>query len=326
MRTKMNLPALRARHLAVGALVLAVPSTAVALESGAAEALGATPGPALETSVSSHSLRYDHYVAVHGSAPSGDAGRPVDLQFEPAGASSWRYLAKTTVDSNDHFAFRVRLQRSGNLRAVSSQSQSQASIAHTGTTPSASPSPSSAERVGVTAALKAKHTDRLVQAGRRVSVRGSLEPTQGGLVVHLLTRTGGRWHSVTRTRTGRRGGFDLRYAIPGTGTKLLRVSFAGDRSNRGVWTRAGSVTGLAPRVASWYNDGGDTACGFHAHFGVANKSLPCGTKVTFAYDGRSVVATVDDRGPYVGGRDYDLNQNTAGALGMYGVATVLASR
>jgi rare lipoprotein A (peptidoglycan hydrolase) len=81
-----------------------------------------------------------------------------------------------------------------------------------------------------------------------------------------------------------------------------------------------------PRVASWYNDGGSTACGFHARFGVANRTLPCGTKVTIAYHGRSVVATVDDRGPYVGGRDYDLNQNTAGALGMYGVATVLASR
>jgi rare lipoprotein A (peptidoglycan hydrolase) len=47
--------------------------------------------------------------------------------------------------------------------------------------------------------------------------------------------------------------------------------------------------------------------------------------VTFAYAGRVVTATVDDRGPYVGGRDYDLNQNTAGALGMGGVATVLAS-
>jgi rare lipoprotein A (peptidoglycan hydrolase) len=45
-----------------------------------------------------------------------------------------------------------------------------------------------------------------------------------------------------------------------------------------------------------------------------------------ALGGRSVVATVDDRGPFVPGRDYDLNQNTAAALGMYGVETVLASR
>lgn len=325
MGTKLNLPAPRAKHMVAGALVLAVPSTAVALESGAAQALAATPGPVLHTSVSRHSLRYDNYVAVHGSAPSGDAGQSVDVQFEPAGSSTWRYLAKTTVHSNDRFAFRVRLQRTGNLRAVSSQSQP--SIARTGvTTASSSPTPSNAQRVGVAAALKAKGASRMAQAGHRISVRGSLEPTQGGLLVHLLARTGGRWHGVARTRTGRRGGFDLRYAIASTGTQQLRVSFAGDRSNRGAWTHAGSVTGLVPRVASWYNDAGSTACGYHVRFGVANKSLPCGTKVTFSYGGRSVVATVDDRGPYVAGRDYDLNQNTAGALGMYGVGTVLASR
>ena len=36
--------------------------------------------------------------------------------------------------------------------------------------------------------------------------------------------------------------------------------------------------------------------------------------------------SVDDRGPYVGGREWDLNQNTAGALGFNGVASVWASR
>jgi rare lipoprotein A (peptidoglycan hydrolase) len=75
-------------------------------------------------------------------------------------------------------------------------------------------------------------------------------------------------------------------------------------------------------VASWYYDGGNTACGFHAYFGVANRYLPCGTKVAFRYGADSVTATVDDRGPFVGGRDWDLNQNTAAALGFGGVQTV----
>jgi rare lipoprotein A (peptidoglycan hydrolase) len=35
-----------------------------------------------------------------------------------------------------------------------------------------------------------------------------------------------------------------------------------------------------------------------------------------------VTAVVDDRGPYVGGREWDLNQNTARALGFGGVGTV----
>ena len=58
---------------------------------------------------------------------------------------------------------------------------------------------------------------------------------------------------------------------------------------------------------------------------MANRSLPCGTKVTFSRGGRAVTATVDDRGPYVGGRNWDLNQNVAGALGFDGVGTVWVS-
>jgi rare lipoprotein A (peptidoglycan hydrolase) len=82
------------------------------------------------------------------------------------------------------------------------------------------------------------------------------------------------------------------------------------------------VVQMTPTVASWYYDEGNTACGFHAEYGVANKTLPCGTKVMLRYGGHSVTATVDDRGPFIYGRSYDLDQRTASALGMWGVATV----
>lgn len=324
MRTKLNLRAPRALHVAAGALALAVPGTAVALESGATQALGATTGPALHTTVSRHSLRYDRQVTVRGTAPAGDAGHSVALQFLPAGHNVWRQLARTTVGSADHFSFRVRLARSGQLRAVSVQSTSTSPVAQAASSPAA---PSTPQRVGVGAGLRGvSHRSRVSETGARITLRGRLLPSQGGRTVRLLARSGRTWRAVARTRTGRRGGFALRYAVRGTARRWLRVSFRGDRTNRGNWVSAGSVTGLVPRVASWYNDGGSTACGFHARFGVANRTLPCGTRVTIAYHGRSVVATVDDRGPYVGGRTYDLNQNIAGALGMYGVATVLASR
>lgn len=312
----------RALHVAAGALALGVPGTAVALESGVAQALGASSAPALRTNVSRHSLRYAQYVTVRGAAPSGDAGRPVQLQFLPAGRSSWRDLARGTVHADDRFSFRVRLRSSGRLRAVSPQS-TENPLVHAATTP---PAPSSPQRVGVKAELRVRQRSLTVQTGRGISVRGSLLPTRGGLPVRLMSRIGGRWHTLARSRTGRRGGFALHYVMRHTGTRWLRVSFAGDRSNLKTWAKAGRVVGLVPRLASWYNDGGSTACGFHAHFGVANKTLACGTKVTIAYHGHSVLATVDDRGPYVAGRTYDLNQNTASDLGMYGVATVLASR
>jgi rare lipoprotein A (peptidoglycan hydrolase) len=46
----------------------------------------------------------------------------------------------------------------------------------------------------------------------------------------------------------------------------------------------------------------------------------------FRNGSREVTATVDDRGPFVGGRTWDLNQNTAAALGFGGVGSVLSSR
>jgi rare lipoprotein A (peptidoglycan hydrolase) len=79
-------------------------------------------------------------------------------------------------------------------------------------------------------------------------------------------------------------------------------------------------------LASWYTDGTGTACGFDAYYGVANKDLPCGTHVTFRNGNATVTAIVDDRGPYVGDRVYDLNQNVMSALGfMCGVCEIRAS-
>ena len=74
--------------------------------------------------------------------------------------------------------------------------------------------------------------------------------------------------------------------------------------------------------ASWYYDRGTTASGYHSYYGVANKYLAFGTRVMFFYHGRSVKAVVDDRGPYVGGRVWDFNQNVARFLGFSGVHTV----
>jgi rare lipoprotein A (peptidoglycan hydrolase) len=79
--------------------------------------------------------------------------------------------------------------------------------------------------------------------------------------------------------------------------------------------------GFRRRVASWYYDdvGTPTACGFRANYGVANKKLPCGTHVTFWRAGHMVKAIVDDRGPYVAGRTWDLDQHTARALHFRGI-------
>jgi rare lipoprotein A len=74
---------------------------------------------------------------------------------------------------------------------------------------------------------------------------------------------------------------------------------------------------------SWYGPGfygRRTACG-HAYtkaiIGVAHRTLPCGTRVTFKNpaNGRTLTMPVIDRGPYVAGRQWDLSGGACVALG-----------
>lgn len=80
--------------------------------------------------------------------------------------------------------------------------------------------------------------------------------------------------------------------------------------------------------ASWYGPGffgNRTACGqtyTTASWGIAHKTLPCGTSVTLSYAGRTVTAPVIDRGPYIAGREVDLSAAVAQALGFEGVHPV----
>ena len=77
------------------------------------------------------------------------------------------------------------------------------------------------------------------------------------------------------------------------------------------------------RNVSWYGPGfygKRTACGLALTttlIGVAHRSLPCGTKVTFKNpdNGRIVTAPVVDRGPFVSGRQWDLTGGLCKKIG-----------
>jgi rare lipoprotein A (peptidoglycan hydrolase) len=79
-------------------------------------------------------------------------------------------------------------------------------------------------------------------------------------------------------------------------------------------------------VASVYTDyGKPIACGGVLHvpqLGVANKTLPCGTEVTFIYGHRAIRVPVIDRGPYIAGRRWDLTGATAEALRFPGLGLI----
>ncbi len=51
---------------------------------------------------------------------------------------------------------------------------------------------------------------------------------------------------------------------------------------------------------------------------AAHRSLPFGTKLRVTHGGRSVVVTINDRGPFVRGRVLDLSKGAAQAIGMTG--------
>lgn len=101
------------------------------------------------------------------------------------------------------------------------------------------------------------------------------------------------------------------------GYKASKKSYSA--SSGGGYSGMASYYWQPQRVASggWFNPNAMTA---------AHKTLPFGTKVrvTNRNNGRSVVVTINDRGPYIKGRIIDLSKAAAQQVGMTasGVAPV----
>jgi hypothetical protein len=315
MRPKYNARAVPALA-AAGALSM----TMIAAAKAPASAPG-QPDTQLAMTINDRTLAYGQNLVVTGRAPADAAGRRLVLEFRPRGGN-WGPAATTTPGADRRYRFRVRAERSGEVRVTTADAATATRTAGTAAAPPASVA-TTVQPVSVAAMFAGRWRNVDVTAGRAAVVRGTLRPGVGGRVV-TLERPGR--HVLARATTGRNGRFVLTYRTRGAGTTPLRLRFRGDRANGSAWRRAGVVNAYQESYASWYEDGGATACGFHAHYGVAHRTLPCGTKVTIRYGSRSVVATVDDRGPFVGGRDWDLNGAVAGALGFDGTGAVWVTR
>ena len=96
----------------------------------------------------------------------------------------------------------------------------------------------------------------------------------------------------------------------------------------------GSAVNAAPflALASWYGPGfyGNLTANGELYYGdqltAAHKTLPFGTRVrvTNPVTGQSAVVRINDRGPYIGAREFDLSHHAAQAVGLIkpGVATL----
>ena len=94
----------------------------------------------------------------------------------------------------------------------------------------------------------------------------------------------------------------------------------------GSFDSRAATAGFHQSIASVYTDyGGGLACGGTLkpeQLGVAHKTLPCGTMVTFRYGNKAIRVPVIDRGPYIAGREWDFTGATAVALGFPGLGVV----
>jgi rare lipoprotein A len=167
--------------------------------------------------------------------------------------------------------------------------------------------------------------DRHVRVGDAVRIAGRVEPAGqrpvevriGGDVESALTRDDGSFS--TEWRAERPGTYRVAAIVPGAARPL--------RSRM-----RGRVNVYRPAEASYYGPGlygGHLACGgtlTPGKLGVANRSLPCGAKVTLRYGDRSVRVRVIDRGPFAGNREFDLTAATKRKLGFPSTGTVLSTR
>ena len=169
-----------------------------------------------------------------------------------------------------------------------------------------------------------------VMYGAKAPVHGRLTSRTANQRVYVQIRSGRRWKTVARTHTVSHGRFRTNWRGNSLGRFNLRVT--APASGAAARSARGKVIVYRAASASWYGPGlygNKLACGgtlTPGTLGVANKTLPCGTKVTLRYHGHSATVPVVDRGPYAAGRDYDLTAATKNKLHFGSTGTVLSSR
>ena len=172
-----------------------------------------------------------------------------------------------------------------------------------------------------------------VLSGGKVPVRGVLASGEAGRTVLVQVRKGRGWRTLDRALSGEGGRFRLRWRSGAPGRYRLRARVLAGGATPDATRRIRPMVHVYRKApASWYGPGfygRRTACGRTMStgvLGVAHKSLPCGTRVTLRYRGRSVSVPVIDRGPYAGGRVYDLTAATKRKLRFGSTGMVWSTR
>jgi rare lipoprotein A len=156
--------------------------------------------------------------------------------------------------------------------------------------------------------------------------RGNVTPSRTALAVFAATLLFGgsvteasarshrhhhRHHHANHTPSAAVGGSWL------NANAAIAPSSGTGRSFSGMASYYGNESGSKTASGQRFNQNAMTA---------AHRSLPFGTKLRVTHGGRSVVVTVNDRGPFIRGRVLDLSTGAARAVGLTsaGVGRVVA--
>jgi rare lipoprotein A len=171
------------------------------------------------------------------------------------------------------------------------------------------------------------HVKKHARAGNSVRISGRVTPAERRSVT--IKVDGKRIETLQADGNGK---FSLRWNASKSGIYTVKaIAQSNERAVSGG-SDGEKLNVYRPAAASYYGPGlygNATACGGRlspSTVGVAHKTLPCGTKVTLRYRGRTVTVPVIDRGPYAGNREYDLTAATKAKLRFGSTGNVLTTR
>ncbi len=313
---------LRRRRLAAAALLplaATMTTTAFAGPPGAA-------GKSAQIDASKRSVAFGDPVTLEGSFP-GAGNAPIEIRYRAKRSDVWHTAAESHTGAGGAYDVQVRPDRSASWRAELSQARPVGDRPAPGAAPSGVDAGTGSERIRVRSRTRARIAGRHGLVGDRVEVHGRVTPA--GAERRVVVRIGGE---KMNAHAGRDGRFSVDWRARRTGAFRVEARARSNRTATGSRDRAGRLTVYRPAAASWYGPGlygNALACGgtlSASTMGVANRTLPCGTKVHLRYGDRSVTVPVIDRGPFAGGREYDLTAATKEALGFPDLGTVLTTR
>jgi rare lipoprotein A len=133
-------------------------------------------------------------------------------------------------------------------------------------------------------------------------------------------------HGMTTRAHARKLAIRSMLTVAASAAMIASGATAGEAKSRKQWRNANAAvttSGSFSGKASYYGSesGARTASGARYNpmgMTAAHRSLPFGTRLKVTHGSRSVLVTVNDRGPFIRGRVLDLSKGAAQAIGLTG--------